>query len=164
VTDPQASRYFMTAGEAAALVIKAGLLSERAETYWLDMGQPVTIGELAARVLALEAAAGYAPVPIRVVGLRAGEKLREELTTQGLRMFRTSHKRIWVATQPAAGYASVAKAERRLRTRAARGDSAGALAWLAAAVPDFRVSAEASARARAQRAGAPGATARPRAA
>ncbi len=161
VTDPQASRYFMTVGEAASLVIKAGLLSERAETYWLDMGQPVTIGELAARLMALESAAGHAPVPMRVIGLRAGEKLREELTTQGLRMCRTSHKRIWVATQPAASYVSVAKAERRLRTRAARGDSAGALAWLAAAVPDFRISAEASAVAQAQRARpAPAAAAR----
>jgi len=151
VTDPGATRFFMTAGEAAALVIKAGLLAERAETYWLDMGQPVTIGELAARLMALESAAGYPPVPVQVIGLRPGEKVREELTTQGLRMCRTAHKRIWVARQPEASYASVRKAERRLRTRAARGDAAGALAWLAAALPDFQVSPEASACAQAQR-------------
>lgn len=153
VTDPNASRYFMTVGEAACLVIKAGLISARAETYWLDMGQPVTIGELAARLMDIEMAAGYRKVPMRVIGLRAGEKLREELTTQGLRMCRTSHKRIWVATQQEASWALVARAERRLRTRAARGDSAGALAWLAAAVPEFRVSREASAFAQAQRVG-----------
>ncbi|MGE0863296.1 MAG: polysaccharide biosynthesis protein [Vicinamibacterales bacterium] len=151
VTDPQASRYFMTVGEAASLVIKAGLLSDRAETYWLDMGRPVTIGELAARMMAIEKAAGHRPVPLQVIGLRPGEKLREELTTQGLRMCRTSHKRIWVATQPAASFTVVARAERRLRARTARGDSAGALAWLAAAVPEFRVSPEASAMAQAQR-------------
>jgi len=151
VTDPQASRYFMTVGEAASLVIKAGLLSDRAETYWLDMGQPVTIGELTSRLMAIEAAAGFAPVPARVIGLRAGEKMREELTTQGLRMCRTSHKRIWVATQAAPGDGLVAKAERRLRARAARGDAAGALAWLAASVPEYRVSPDASAHAQAQR-------------
>lgn len=151
VTDPNASRYFMTAGEAASLVIKASLLSERAETYWLDMGQPVTIGELAERLMTIESAAGYQPVPMQVIGLRAGEKLREELTTQGLRMCKTSHKRIWVARQPEASFVSVAKAERRLRTRVGRGDGAGALAWLAAAIPDFRVSPEASAYAQAQR-------------
>lgn len=151
VTDPNASRYFMTAGEAASLVIKASLLSERAETYWLDMGRPVTIGELASRLMALESAAGYQPVPMQVIGLRAGEKLREELTTQGLRMCKTSHKRIWVARQPEASFVSVAKAERRLRTRVGRGDAAGTLAWLAAAVPEFRVSPEASAHAQAHR-------------
>lgn len=152
VTDPNATRYFMTVGEAASLVIKAGLLSERAETYWLDMGPPVAIGDLASRLLAIESAAGYEPVPMNVIGLRAGEKLREELTTQGLRMRRTAHQRIWVAVQPEASYVSVAKAERRLRARAARGDAAGALAWLAVAVPEFRVSPEASACAQAQRA------------
>lgn len=151
VTDPAATRYFMTAGEAASLVIKAGLLSTRSETYWLDMGRPVAIGDLASRMIALEAAAGYAPVPLQVIGLRSGEKLREELTTQGLRMCRTGHRRIWVARQPEARYDSVNKAERRLRARAARGDAAGALAWLAAALPDYRVSPEASACAQAQR-------------
>jgi FlaA1/EpsC-like NDP-sugar epimerase len=151
VTNPNASRYFMTAGEAASLVIKAGLLSTRAETYWLDMGRPVTIGELASRLMDIEMAAGYQRVPLQKIGLRPGEKLREELTTQGLRMVRTGHKRIWVARQPETGYAAIAKAERRLRTRAARGDAAGALAWLAAAVPEFRVSPEASACAQAQR-------------
>jgi FlaA1/EpsC-like NDP-sugar epimerase len=90
-------------------------------------------------------------VTLQTIGLRAGEKLREELTTQGLRMCKTSHKRIWVARQPDTSFASVAKAERRLRTRVGRGDAAGALAWLAAAIPEFRVSPEASAYAQAQR-------------
>lgn len=151
VTDPAATRYFMTAGEAASLVIKAGLLSRRAETYWLDMGKPVMVGDLASRLMAMEAAAGYRPAGIEVIGLRPGEKRREELTTQGLRMVRTGHKRIWVARQPEASYDAVTKAERRLRQRAVRGDAAGALAWLAAAVPEFRVSPEASACAQAQR-------------
>ena len=49
VTEPEATRYFMTAGEAVSLVIKADLLSQRPETYWLDMGDPVRIGDLAVR-------------------------------------------------------------------------------------------------------------------
>lgn len=151
ITDPDATRYFMSAGEAVSLVIKADLLAQRPETYWLDMGDPVRIGDLAKRMLTLEKRAGFAKVPLHVIGLRAGEKLREELTTQGLRMCRTGHRRIWVAAQVPADRAAVAKAERRLRMRVARHDAAGALAWLSAVVPDFRVSREASAIAQSQR-------------
>lgn len=151
VTDPEATRYFMTAGEAVSLVIKADLLSRRPETYWLDMGDPVRVGDLARRMMQLEKKNGFERVPIKVIGLRAGEKLREELTTQGLRMCRTNHRRIWVATQALAYPAQIQKAERRLRLKVARYDAAGALAWLAAAVPEFIVSADASGRAQAQR-------------
>ena len=151
VTDPEATRYFMTVGEAVSLVIKADLLAERAETYWLDMGEPVLIGDLANRLMEIESRAGYPPVPIDVIGLRPGEKLREELTTQGLRMCRTRHRRIWVARQAPDDHAATLRAERRLRRSAARGDSAAALAWLAAAVPEFVVSPEASAMAQSQR-------------
>jgi FlaA1/EpsC-like NDP-sugar epimerase len=151
VTKPDATRYFMTAGEAASLVIKADLLALRPETYWLDMGDPVRIGDLAERMLELEERKGYRRVPMQVIGLRAGEKLREELTTQGLRMCETEHPRVWVATQPLLNRATVAKAERRLRLRVAHHDAAGALAWLSAAVPEFMVSPAASATAQTQR-------------
>lgn len=151
VTEPEATRYFMTAGEAVSLVLKADLLSTRPETYWLDMGDPVRIGDLAERMMQLEEQNGYPRVPMNVIGLRAGEKLREELTTQGLRMCRTNHRRIWVATQALSTTSQIAKAERRLRLRIAHHDAAGALAWLSAVVPEFTVSAEASGRAQAQR-------------
>lgn len=151
ITEPDATRYFMTAGEAVSLVIKSDLLATRPETYWLDMGDPVRIGDLADRMMQLEAREGFARVPVEVIGLRPGEKLREELTTQGLRMCRTSHRRIWVAAQSAADRESISKVERRLRMRVSRYDAAGALAWLAAAVADFRVSHEASAIAQSQR-------------
>ncbi|MFI5178820.1 MAG: polysaccharide biosynthesis protein [Vicinamibacterales bacterium] len=143
VTDPDATRYFMTAGEAVSLVMKADLLARRPETYWLDMGQPVRIGDLASRLLALESAAGYRPVPIECVGLRAGEKLREELTTQGLRMCPTRHSRIWVARQRPRSRAAVDHAVRELRRRVATGDALGALAAVADAVLDFEISDEA---------------------
>ncbi len=150
VTDPLATRYFMTVGEAASLVIKADLLSRRAETYWLDMGAPVTIAELASRLMEIESAAGFPPVGIKVVGLRPGEKLREELTTQGLRMCRTNRRRIWVARQPVCDGLAIARAEASLRGAIARGDSATALRALSAAVPDFTPSAEAQTIAEAQ--------------
>lgn len=152
ITDPSATRYFMTVGEAASLVIKADLLSRRSETYWLDMGAPVTISELASRLMAIELDAGYGQVGLEIIGLRPGEKLREELTTQGLRMCRTTRRRIWVARQPATDGLALARAESQLRGAIARGDAATALDALSAAVPEFSVSAEARAIADRQRA------------
>jgi O-antigen biosynthesis protein WbqV len=150
ITDPEATRYFMTAGEAVSLVMKADVLATAPETYWLDMGEPVRIGDLADRLLALEARAGFAPVPVRIIGLRAGEKLREELTTQGLRMVPTRHRRVWAARQRPQNLAAIARALGQLRRATGSGDALGALRTIAAMVTDFEISQEAWAAARAQ--------------
>jgi FlaA1/EpsC-like NDP-sugar epimerase len=150
VTDPDATRYFMSAGEAVSLVMKASLLAGRAETYWLDMGRPVRIGDVVDRLIALETPAGQPRIEVRRIGLRPGEKRREELTTQGLRMCRTRHPRIWVARQRIESHAVVFRVERRLRRLVRTGDAAGVLATLAGAVPDFTVSTDAWRQAREQ--------------
>ena len=150
VTDPRATRYFMTADEAVSLVMKADLLARRAETYWLDMGEPVAIGDLVKRLMQVEAEAGFAAVPVRITGLKPGEKLREELTTQGLRMCRTSHSRIWVARQPRVAGDVIGRQVKRIERLIARGRALEALDVLAAAVPEFVVSNEASSAARTQ--------------
>jgi FlaA1/EpsC-like NDP-sugar epimerase len=100
ITDPMATRFFMTASEAVALVLKADLLGRAAEIVWLEMGQPIAMGALAARLLDLEQAAGFARVPIEVIGLRAGEKRDEILADPGLEFERTIDERIRVARQP----------------------------------------------------------------
>ena len=138
----------MTAGEAVALVMKADLLARRPETYWLDMGEPVEIGGLTERLLAIEGEAGFARVPIEIVGLGPGEKRCEELTTQGLRMCPTAHRRIWVARQKASDGAAVTRAVERLRRVVEQGDAEATLDLLVAAVPDFEASDEAWAWAR----------------
>ena len=150
LTDAKATRYVMTAGEAVSLMMKADLLARRAETYWLDMGEPVAIGDLTARLLAIEERAGFARVAIEIVGLGPGEKRCEELTTQGLRMCQTAHRRIWVARQRPSDHAAIGRTLQRLRTLVARGEAAAALDLLAAAVPDFEASDEAWASARRQ--------------
>jgi len=137
ITDPLATRYFMTAGEAVSLVMKADLLARRPEIYWLDMGAPVTIGDVAARLLALEARAGYPPVPMQIIGLRPGEKQREELTAQGLRLMATSHRRLWVARQRAADLGAVRRVIDRLRPAVEEGDARLVLDLLVAAVPGY---------------------------
>jgi FlaA1/EpsC-like NDP-sugar epimerase len=150
LTDPEATRYFMTAGEAVALVMKTERIAERAETYWLDMGDAIRIGDLAARLLELEARAGHPSVPVETIGLRPGEKLREELTSQGLRMAPTRHRRIWVARQRPADLRQIDRALATLELQIGRGDAEAVLDELTRAVPDFVPSGDARAHATGQ--------------
>lgn len=74
VTAPGATRYFMTAAEACELVLQAGAIGGPGETLVLDMGDRVSIEDLARRVIALS---GQPDVEIVFTGLRPGEKLEE---------------------------------------------------------------------------------------
>jgi O-antigen biosynthesis protein WbqV len=143
LTDPDATRYFMTPREAVSLILKADLLGRSGEIYWLDMGAPVRIVDLAERLLAWGEREGMRRVPIRWVGLRPGEKLREELTTDGLSLARTTHRRIWMARQPAPDAATVKRVLKALHADLQGGDSMSALADLCAGVPEYQPSRQA---------------------
>jgi FlaA1/EpsC-like NDP-sugar epimerase len=75
VTDPEVSRYFMTADEAVQLVLQAVVVGGSGEVLILDMGEPVRIADIARRL----AARSSHPVDIVYTGLRPGEKLSEQL-------------------------------------------------------------------------------------
>jgi FlaA1/EpsC-like NDP-sugar epimerase len=140
VTDTEATRYFMTPREAVSLIVKADLLGKTGEIYWLDMGAPVRIADLAERLLSWGESVGFPRVDIRVTGLRPGEKLREELTTQGLELSRTRHRRIWMARQPPPDHDMTRRVMRALASDLRRGDALTALADLCAAVPEYQPS------------------------
>ncbi|MFC9441878.1 MULTISPECIES: polysaccharide biosynthesis protein [unclassified Brevibacterium] len=80
VTDPEVTRYFMTADEACELVLQAAAIGEPGETLVLDMGVPIKIDDLARRVIALS---GRSDARIVYTGLRPGEKLAEALLSPG---------------------------------------------------------------------------------
>jgi FlaA1/EpsC-like NDP-sugar epimerase len=83
VTHPDVERYFMTIPEAAQLVLEAGAIDEASRRVtMLDMGEPVRILDLAERLIRLAGLEPHRDVPIRFIGLRPGEKLREELMTE----------------------------------------------------------------------------------
>ena len=85
VTHPDVTRYFMTIPEAANLVIQAGAMASGGEVFVLDMGEPVKIVDLAHRMIHLsgfdikDAAHPEGDIEVTFTGLRAGEKLYEEL-------------------------------------------------------------------------------------
>jgi FlaA1/EpsC-like NDP-sugar epimerase len=140
ITDANATRYFMTGEEAAALVMKADRIGLGGEVFWLDMGDPIRIGDLAERVIAYGTPPGRRPAPIETIGLRPGEKLTEMLTAQGLEMRRTSFPRIWRARQRDVPRLAVYRALRRLRRGCAAGDPAAIIEALLAAVADYEPS------------------------
>jgi FlaA1/EpsC-like NDP-sugar epimerase len=82
VTHPEVRRYFMTIPEAAQLVLQAAVLPEAATRIcMLEMGEPVRILYLAEQMIRLSGLTPYKDVPIVFTGLRPGEKLDEELTS-----------------------------------------------------------------------------------
>lgn len=97
VTHPDITRYFMSIPEAARLVLKAGVLNN-GDLFILEMGDPIKISDLAERMISLS---GYTLDDIRIefTGLRAGEKLYEELLTKGEEIVETGYDRLLVSHQ-----------------------------------------------------------------
>ena len=95
VTHPEVTRYFMTIPEACQLILQAGALcTDQVEVFVLDMGQPVKIAEMARDLIRLSGFEPDADIKIEYIGLRPGEKLYEELITEGEDIVRTSHNKI----------------------------------------------------------------------
>jgi FlaA1/EpsC-like NDP-sugar epimerase len=79
VSDPEATRYFMTVKEASLLVIQASVSGKGGETYILDMGEALNILEMARDIILLTGHEPGEEIPIEYTGLREGEKLHEVL-------------------------------------------------------------------------------------
>jgi FlaA1/EpsC-like NDP-sugar epimerase len=98
VTHPDVTRYFMTIPEACQLILQAGAMGEGSEIFILDMGTSIKIDEMARDLIRLS---GFEPdidIKIEYIGLRPGEKLYEELITEGEGLAPTQHKKIMVLT------------------------------------------------------------------
>ena len=140
VTHPDVSRFFMTVQEAVHLVLHAGSIARGGEVFVLDMGKPVKIETLARRVVQ---GAGLSvrdeenptgDIELKFIGLRRGEKLREELTLTSKRAA-TSHSRICRAIEAGLSEFEVAAALRAMRRALANEDEddarANACKWVA---------------------------------
>lgn len=95
VTHPDMKRYFMLIPEAVSLVLEAGALGEGGELFLLDMGEPVSILEMAETLIRLHGCEPRKDIQIRYTGIRPGEKLYEELFYDPARADKTSHDKIF---------------------------------------------------------------------
>ncbi|HEY9593597.1 MAG TPA: nucleoside-diphosphate sugar epimerase/dehydratase [Spirochaetia bacterium] len=94
ITHPDMRRYFMTIPEASTLVLKAGGVGAGGEVYLLDMGESVSIRELAEQMIRFYGFEPGADIPIVYTGLRAGEKLTEKLFAPNETPEQTEHSKI----------------------------------------------------------------------
>jgi FlaA1/EpsC-like NDP-sugar epimerase len=96
VTDPEITRYFMTIPESCKLILQAGALGEGGEIFILDMGTPIKILDMARDLIRRSGFKPDVDIEIKFTGLRPGEKLHEELITEGEGIVRTPYDKIFV--------------------------------------------------------------------
>lgn len=94
VTHKEVTRYFMTIPEACQLVLEAGAMGEGGEIFVFDMGESVKIYDLAKRMIQLSGLNYPQDIDIKIVGLRPGEKIYEELLADGENTLQTHHDKI----------------------------------------------------------------------
>ncbi len=99
ITHPDIIRYFMTIPEACQLVLEASVMANGGEIYLFDMGKPVKIIDLAKKMIRLAGYVPYKDIDIKIIGLRPGEKLYEELLNDDAKCLPTHHEKITIATE-----------------------------------------------------------------
>lgn len=114
VTHKDVVRYFMTISEATRLVIQAGAMAKGGEIFILDMGEPVKILDLAKELIKLSGFEPNVDIPIKIVGLRPGEKLYEELLLAEEGISKTKHDKIHIGKPTFYDYKLLLKSINRL--------------------------------------------------
>jgi len=141
VTHPEATRYFMTIQEAVGLLIEAGALAQSGDILVLDMGKPMSIADLAERMIRLRGLRTPTDIEIRYIGLRPGEKLHEQLFSADERAVGTSNARVLRAEgqEQLASVESLMTAVGRIAELVDDQDADGALELVGAVIGGTRV-------------------------
>lgn len=138
ITHPDIIRYFMTIPEACQLVLEASVMGNGGEVYIFDMGKPVKIIDLAKKMIQL---AGYTPdkeIEIKIIGLRPGEKLYEELLNDLSKTLPTHHDKIMVAKDNVDGYIHLNNEIDELITLAEDKNTENLVLKMKSIVPEFK--------------------------
>ncbi len=138
ITHPEVIRYFMTIPEACQLVLEACSMGNGGEIYIFDMGKPVKIIDLAKKMIRL---AGFTPdkdIKIKIVGLRPGEKLYEELLNDSARNLATHHEKITVAEEVCSEFDVISEQIDALISVARIGNNDKIVAVMKEIVPQFK--------------------------
>ena len=137
ITHPEIIRYFMTIPEACQLVLEAGAMGNGGEIYIFDMGEPVKIIDLAKKMIRL---AGFIPekeISIKIIGLRPGEKLYEELLNDTSKTLPTHNLKIMIAHDICDDYEAVNQAVSDLIETSKKYSNQDIVAKMKMIVPEF---------------------------
>ena len=135
VTHPDIIRFFMLIPEACKLVLEAGTKGNGGEIFVFDMGQPVRIADLAARMIKLS---GASNVEIKFTGLREGEKLYEEVLNEAENTKPSFHEKIRIAEVRTYDYAEAAKQIDELIEVAKHYDNMATVSKMKEIVPEYK--------------------------
>lgn len=127
ITDEQMTRYFMTIPEAVQLVLQASTLGSDGDIYMLDMGDPMKIVSLARKLVEMSGLVPDKDIPIKIVGIRPGEKLHEQLWLEDANIAKTDFQRVWAVRHQAIRASFLSELEELERVALARLDDQAAL-------------------------------------
>jgi FlaA1/EpsC-like NDP-sugar epimerase len=138
ITHPEIIRYFMTIPEACQLVLEAGAMGNGGEIFIFDMGKPVKIIDLAKKMIRL---AGFTPdneIKIKIIGLRPGEKLYEELLNDTSKTLPTHNEKIMIGQDHFDNYKEVNELVNELASVAKVADNHEIVVLMKKIVPEFK--------------------------
>lgn len=138
ITHPEIIRYFMTIPEACQLVLEAGSIGKGGEIYIFDMGKPVKIIDLAKKMIRLAGLVPDKDIAIKIVGLRPGEKLFEELLNDSAKSLATHHEKITVAIEVCDEFDVVSQQVEELIALSKTGNSDMIVTSMKQIVPEFK--------------------------
>ncbi len=138
VTHPDMQRFFMTIPEASQLVLQAGAMGEGGEIFILDMGTPVKIVDLARDLIILSGLRPDEDIKIEFSGVRPGEKLFEELSSDVEEANKTRHPKIFIGRVQTHDLERVLSGVSILLERARETDADGVRAAMGELVPEYR--------------------------
>ena len=137
VTHPEVTRYFMSIEEASQLILQAAAMGHGGEIFVLEMGTPIRIDQMARDFIRLCGKEPDTEIEIKYVGLRPGEKLYEELITEGEGIQPTSHDKIMVLKGENVEMVHLRPALDKLKEFAALHDASGIKSVLQKVVPEY---------------------------
>jgi FlaA1/EpsC-like NDP-sugar epimerase len=138
VTDPRATRYFMSVPEAVHLILRAAALGKGGETFVFDMGEPLNIYELAKDMALFAGLKPGRDLPIEFIGLKDGEKIEEELWADFEQPVRTEAERILMIAEQNPMSLGILGKIRKMENLLLRDDREGLLEYLSEIEPGFK--------------------------
>jgi FlaA1/EpsC-like NDP-sugar epimerase len=137
VTHPDMTRYFMSIEEASQLILQAATMGEGGEVFILEMGTPVRIGQMARDLIQLCGKEPDTEIEIIYTGLRPGEKMYEELITEGEGIVPTGHEKIMVLRGNSACLEDLQESLENLKRFASTHDAEGIKTELGRVIPEY---------------------------